>query len=204
VTLMRVAVLASGAGSNLGAILDAQDAGALGPAQVVRVLTNVPGAGAVARASARGIACTTLAHTGFARRADYDAALRDVLLGDGIELVVLAGFLRIVTATLLDAFPDRVINIHPSLLPAFPGLHAPAQCLAYGARVTGCTVHFVDTGTDTGPIIAQSPVVVRDDDTETTLAARILVEEHRLLPAVVRDLALGRLRREGRHVRRVG
>ncbi len=197
---MRVAVLASGGGSNLQALLDAQAAGRLGAAQIVRVVCNVAGAGALARAAARGVPWTTLLHGDFARRTDYDAALRDQLQADAIGLVVLAGFLRIVTATLLDAFPDRVINIHPSLLPAFPGLRAPAQCLAYGAKVSGCTVHFVDGGTDTGPIIAQSPVVVRDDDTEASLAARILVEEHKLLPAAVADLSLGRLRREGRRV----
>lgn len=200
---VRVAVLASGGGSNLQALLDAEAAGALGPARVVRVLSNVPGAGALARAEARGVPAAVMDHRGYPSREAYDAAVRGLLRADAVELVVLAGFLRIVTPTLLDAFPDRVVNVHPSLLPAFPGLHAQAQCLAYGAKLAGCTVHFVDAGTDTGPIIAQAAVAVHDDDTEASLSARILAEEHRLLPAAVRDLALGRLRRDGRRVRRV-
>lgn len=200
---MRVAVLASGGGSNLQALLDAEAKGALGPARVVRVLCNVVGAGALARAIARGVPTRVMPNQEYPSREAYDAALVSQLRADDVDLVVLAGFLRLVTSALLDAFPDRVINVHPSLLPAFPGLHAQAQCLAYGAKVAGCTVHFVDAGTDSGPIIAQAAVAVRDDDTEASLAARILAEEHRLLPVVVRDLALGRLCREGRRVRRV-
>jgi len=134
-----------------------------------------------------------LSHRDFATREAFDEAIVRALRDHGVEWVVLAGFMRLVTPVLLDAFPDRVINIHPALLPAFPGVHAQAQALAYGVRVTGCTVHFVDAGTDTGPIIAQEAVAVRDDDTVETLTERLLVAEHRLLPAVLQWIAEGRL-----------
>jgi phosphoribosylglycinamide formyltransferase-1 len=142
-----------------------------------------------------------LSHKDFATREDFDRALRDALLARGVELVVLAGFMRVLTPVFLDAFPDRVINVHPALLPAFPGVDAQAQALAHGVKVTGCTVHLVDAGVDTGPILAQAAVPVRDDDTVETLRARILAEEHRLLPAAVRDVAAGRVTREGRRAR---
>lgn len=197
---MRVAVLVSGSGTNLQALLDARaDLGA----EIVAVISNKPEAYALARARSAGIATECLSHKGFADRASFDAALRDRVLAHGADLVVLAGFMRVLTPVFLDAFPDRVVNIHPSLLPSFPGVDAQAQALAYGVKVTGCTVHFVDAGTDTGPIIAQAAVPVRDDDTVETLRARVLSEEHRLLPAVVRDLAAGRVRREGRRVTRL-
>ena len=197
---MRVAVLVSGSGTNLQALLDARaDLGA----EIVVVISNKPEAYALARARSAGIATDCLSHKGFADRASFDAALRDRVLAHGADLVVLAGFMRVLTPVFLDAFPDRVVNIHPSLLPSFPGVDAQAQALAYGVKVTGCTVHFVDAGTDTGPIIAQAAVPVRDDDTVETLRARVLSEEHRLLPAVVRDLAAGRVRREGRRVTRL-
>lgn len=197
---MRVAVLVSGGGTNLQALLDARaDLGA----ELVAVISNKPDAFALQRARAAGVACECLSHKDFVDRASFDAALRDRVRAHGAELVVLAGFMRVLTPVFLDAFPDRVVNIHPSLLPSFPGVDAQAQALAYGVKVTGCTVHFVDAGTDTGPIIAQSAVPVRDDDTVETLRARVLVEEHRLLPAVVRDFAAGRVRREGRRVTRV-
>ena len=142
-----------------------------------------------------------LPHGGFASREDYDRALVAALREAGADTVVLAGFLRIVTPALLDAFPMRVVNVHPALSPAFSGLHAQEQALAYGAKVAGCTVHFVDAGTDTGPIITQRAIPVLEDDSVETLRARILAQEHRALPEALQWLAEGRLRVEGRRVR---
>lgn len=196
---MRAAVLVSGSGTNLQALLDArEDLGV----ELCLVVSNRDDAFALRRAESAGIEAVCLSHKGFARRADFDGALRDLLLARGVSLVILAGFMRVLGETFLDAFPDRVINVHPALLPAFPGLDAQAQAIAFGAKVSGCTVHFVDAGVDTGPVIAQTAVPVLDDDTVDSLRARILTEEHRLLPAVVRDLAAGRVRREGRRVYR--
>ncbi len=196
---MRVGVLVSGSGTNLQALLDADAAGALG-ATVCVVLSNVPGVAALDRATKAGVATAVIPHRGFATREDFDRALVETLRAHGVELVVLAGFLRIVTHVLLDAFPQRVVNVHPSLLPAFPGLHAQAQALEHGVRVAGCTVHLVDAGMDTGPILAQSAVPVLDGDTVDTLRARILREEHRTLVATVNALAAGRVRIDGRRV----
>ncbi len=195
---MRAAVLVSGGGTNLQALLDARDD--LG-AELRVVVSNRADAFALERARRAGVEAMCLSHKDFATREDFDRALRDALLARGVELVVLAGFMRVLTPVFLDAFPDRVINVHPALLPAFPGVDAQAQALAHGVKVTGCTVHLVDAGVDTGPILAQAAVPVRDDDTVETLRARILVEEHRLLPAAVRDVAAGRVTREGRRAR---
>jgi phosphoribosylglycinamide formyltransferase 1 len=198
---VNVGVLVSGSGTNLQAILDAERAGELGSAKVVVVLSNVAGVRALERAKAAGVATEVLAHKGFASRQAFDEALIAMLRLHGVELVALAGFMRLLTPAFLGAFPGRVMNIHPALLPAFPGIHSQKQALEYGARVTGCTVHFVDEGTDTGPIIAQAAVPVLDGDDETTLGARILVEEHRLYPAAIRAVADGRVRVEGRRVK---
>ncbi len=195
---MRAAVLVSGGGTNLQALLDARDD--LG-AELRVVVSNRADAFALERARRAGVEAMCLSHKDFATREDFDRALRDALLARGVELVVLAGFMRVLTPVFLDAFPDRVINVHPALLPAFPGVDAQAQALAHGVKVTGCTVHLVDAGVDTGPILAQAAVPVRDDDTVETLRARILAEEHRLLPAAVRDVAAGRVTREGRRAR---
>ena len=200
---MRVVVLVSGGGTNLQSLLDAERSGALGPATIVGVISNRPGVRALERAAAAGVPARVLDHRGFADRAAFDAALQAEVRSLGGDLVVLAGFMRLLTADFLAGLEDRVINIHPSLLPAFPGVRAPAQALQYGVKVSGCTVHFVDAGLDTGAIIAQAAVPVLDDDTEETLQARILAEEHRLLPAAVASLAAGALRREGRRVHRV-
>ena len=202
-TPSRVVVLVSGGGTNLQSLLDAERAGTLGDATVVGVVSNRPGVRALERAEAAGVPTRVLDHRAFADRAAFDAALRAEVEALGADLVVLAGFMRVLTEGFLAGFVDRVINIHPSLLPAFPGVRGPAQALQYGVKISGCTVHFVDAGLDTGAVIAQAAVPVRDDDTDETLAARILVEEHRLLPAAVADLAAGRLRREGRRVHRV-
>lgn len=202
-TASRVVVLVSGGGTNLQSLLDAERAGTLGDAAVVGVVSNRPGVRALERAAAAGVPTRVLDHRAFADRAAFDAALRAEVEALGADLVVLAGFMRVLTEGFLAGFVDRVINIHPSLLPAFPGVRGPAQALQYGVKISGCTVHFVDAGLDTGAVIAQAAVPLRDDDTEETLAARILVEEHRLLPAAVADLAGARLRREGRRVHRV-
>jgi phosphoribosylglycinamide formyltransferase-1 len=198
---VNVGILASGSGTNLQALIVAAARGELGPARIAVVGTNVPGCGALDRAGHAGIATFVLDHKGFSSRDAFDAALVETLRGHGVELVVLAGFMRLLSSTFLAAFPQRIVNIHPALLPAFPGTHAQNQAFTYGVKFSGCTVHFVDGGTDTGPIIAQAVVPVLETDDEESLRARILTEEHRLLPAAVRALAEGRVQIEGRHVR---
>lgn len=190
---MKVAVLVSGSGTNLQALLDAQARGALGPAVIDSVISNVKGAYALTRAESHGVFTQTIEHKVFADRASFDLALRTALVSRGTQLVVLAGFMRLLTATMLDAFPDRVVNVHPALSPAFPGAHALRDALAYGARITGCTVHFVDLGTDTGPIIAQESVPILPTDDEAALRARVQEKEHALFPRVIRAIAEGRV-----------
>ena len=187
-----VGVLASGRGSNLQAIFDAMDAGALS-VKVGVVITDKKDAKALERARARQIPTAFLDPKAYPDRTSYDASVASTLLGYQVELVVLAGYMRIVTKALLDPFPNKVINIHPSLLPSFPGLHAQRQALAAGVNVSGCTVHFVDEAVDHGPIIAQAAVPVLEEDTEQSLSERILVEEHRLLPMVISLYATGKL-----------
>jgi len=194
--LMVLGVLVSGSGTNLQAILDAMTAGTL-DARVAVVVSNVAGAGALARARAAKIETAVIEHGKFPDRRAFDAAVVGTLRAHGVEVVVLAGFMRLVTDLLLDAFPWRVLNVHPALLPAFPGVDAQSQALRYGVRVSGCTVHFVDRGTDTGPIVAQAVVPVLDDDNEDSLRARILEREHELLPRVLQWMAEGRVTVEG-------
>jgi phosphoribosylglycinamide formyltransferase-1 len=196
---MQLGILVSGRGSNLDAILTAVAERRLS-ATVALVVSNRPGAAGLARAEARGVPTAVLEHGRFADRATYDAALVELLRGRGVDTVALAGFDRLVTGGFLAAFPGRVVNVHPALLPAFPGLHAQRQALEHGARFSGVTVHFVDEQMDHGPIIAQAVVPVLDDDTEETLAARILAEEHRLYPLALQRLATGALRLRGRRV----
>jgi phosphoribosylglycinamide formyltransferase-1 len=197
---MKTGVLASGGGTNLQSLLDHWKRGTLHPADLVAVGSNVPTCQALERARGAGVDTFALSHKSFATREDFDRALVAELRNRGVELVVLAGFMRVLTPVFLDAFPNRAINIHPALLPAFPGIHAQKQALDYGVKLAGCTVHFVDKGTDTGPIIAQAAVAVLPDDDEDSLRQRILSEEHRLLPAVVRAVAAGQVRIEGRRV----
>jgi len=197
---MKTGVLASGSGTNLQALIDAWKGGALAPAELVVVGANIAGCLALERAQKAGIETFVLSHKAFATREDFDRGLVEELRKRGVELVVLAGFMRVLTGAFLDAFPLRVINIHPALLPAFPGVHAQKQALDYGVKLAGCTVHFVDKGTDTGPIIAQAAVPVLPGDDEDSLGKRILGEEHRLLPAVVRAVAAGQVSVEGRRV----
>ncbi|MBN9160384.1 MAG: phosphoribosylglycinamide formyltransferase [Myxococcales bacterium 68-20] len=185
-------VLVSGSGTNLQAILDAIEAGTL-QAKVGVVVSNVATAKALDRAKAARIPAIVVDHKAFSSREAFDAAVVEVLQAHRVDCVVLAGFMRIVTSTILDAFPNRVVNVHPALLPAFPGVRAQRQALDYGVSISGCTVHFVDAGTDTGPIIAQSPVPVLDSDDEASLTARILKKEHELLPIVLQWLVEGRV-----------
>jgi phosphoribosylglycinamide formyltransferase-1 len=187
---VKLGILVSGSGTNLQAILDAVKARAI-DAEVGLVISNQGGVGAIERAQNAGVPVRVIPHRDFADRAGFEAALITALREAGVSYVVLAGFMRVLTPVFLEAFPWRVVNIHPALLPAFPGVHAQRQALAYGVKIAGCTVHFVDTGTDTGPIIAQAAVPVLDDDTEETLVARILREEHRLLVAAIAAIARG-------------
>jgi len=189
---LDLGVLVSGTGTNLGAILAAIRAGQLG-AQVRLVISNKPGVGALARATEHGVPTAVVSHKNFASREAFDAALVSMLQEARVTHVVLAGFMRVVTPVLLDAFADRVVNVHPALLPAFPGVDAQAQALAYGVRVTGCTVHFVDAGVDTGPILAQAVVPVEEGDDRDRLAARILICEHELLVSSLQSIAEGRV-----------
>ena len=200
--MKNVGVLVSGRGSNMIALFEAMRSGdATG--RPVLVLSNEPDAPALARAASYGVATRVIPHRDFRGqgREAYDRALAAALDEAGVEIVCLAGFMRVLSAWFTDRYAGRLINIHPGLLPSFPGLHAQRQALEHGVRVAGCTVHFVDAGTDTGPIIAQSSVAVHDDDTVDTLRARILAEEHQLLPRVVSLFAQGRVRAEGRRVK---
>lgn len=203
-TLARLGVLGSGKGSNFVALAQACNAGKV-PATIAIVISDVPDAGILDRARALGIPACYLPPGPFRTKLDeqseeaYVAALRDA----GVDYVVLAGFMRVLKGRFLRAYPNRVVNIHPSLLPAFRGLEAWKQALDYGVKVTGVTVHFVDEGVDTGPIIAQAAVMVEDDDTPTSLHQRIQEVEHELYPAAVAALVRGELQIEGRKVRRL-
>jgi phosphoribosylglycinamide formyltransferase 1 len=190
---LDLGVLISGSGTNLGAILAGVADGRL-DARVKVVISNREAAGGLERARAAGVPTRVLSHKAYASREAFDAALVETLREAGVQWVVLAGFMRVVTPVLLEAFKDRVVNIHPALLPAFPGVDAQAQAIAYGVRVAGCTVHFVDPGVDTGPIIAQAAVQVEDGDDRDKLAARILAKEHELLVRVISWIAEGRVR----------
>lgn len=198
--MMRIGVLASGSGSNLQAILDGCASGQI-PAQVAVVVSNVPGARALERAQAAKVPAVLLAHGQHPSRDAYDAEVVSLLRKHRVELVCLAGFMRLITPVLLSAFQNKILNIHPSLLPSYPGLHAVKKALQAGARVSGCTVHIVDEGTDTGPIVIQAAVPVLDGDTEETLAARILAQEHRCYPRAISLWAQGRVQLDGRRVR---
>lgn len=197
--ILRIGVLVSGNGSNLQAIIDHAEAGKL-DAKVVCVISNRESAFALERARKHSIPAIFLNHRSFPDRESFDAAAVEALRLHGVELVALAGFNRIVSRVMLEAFPMAILNIHPALLPSFPGSNAQRQALEHGVKIAGCTVHLVDAGTDTGPIIAQAAVPVLDTDTEETLSARILREEHRIYPAVIQLFAQGRIRTQGRKV----
>ncbi len=198
---LRVGVLASGRGTDFQSLVDARDHGEL-EVDLAVLVCNVPGAPVLERAKRAGVPSVVVDHRPFGK--DREAFERDVvkvLREKRVDLVVLAGFMRLVSSYFVGEFRDRMINIHPALLPAFPGTHGQRDALVHGAKVSGCTIHFVDASVDGGPIILQKAVPVLDDDTEETLAARILEQEHIFLPLAVRLFAEGRLKVEGRRVR---
>lgn len=195
----RLGVLISGRGSNLQSIIDAIRRGEL-QATIGVVISNRPEAAGLMRAREAGLETVCLRQKDYASRDDYDAAVADSLRAHGVDLVCLAGFMRLVGAPLLGAFPNRILNIHPSLLPSFPGLDAQRQALEHGVRVAGATVHLVNAELDAGPIVAQAAVPVLADDTVESLSARILVEEHRLYPRAIASVLDGGWRIEGRRL----
>jgi phosphoribosylglycinamide formyltransferase-1 len=196
---VRIGVLVSGTGTNLQALLDAERRGELAPGTIAAVVSNRPGVAALERAAAAGVPAEVVEHAGLAREVFEDRLLA-VLAAHRAQAVVLAGFMRVLTPHFVDRFPLRIVNTHPSILPAFPGAHALEDALAHGVKLTGVTVHFVDASLDGGPIIAQAAVPIEDGDDVAALRARIQREEHQLLPRVVQRLAAGRLSCQGRHV----
>jgi phosphoribosylglycinamide formyltransferase-1 len=198
--LLKLGVLISGNGSNLQSIIDHIEKGTL-KAVIKIVISNNPDAFGVSRAKKHGINITILNNRDFKSKEDFDSELIKILKKNDVELVIMAGFTRILTPLFLKAFPQKIMNIHPALLPSFPGLHGQKQALDYGVKFSGCTVHFVDEGVDTGPIIIQSVVPVCDDDTVEGLAVRILKEEHRIYPQAIQFYAEGKLEIKDRKVR---
>jgi phosphoribosylglycinamide formyltransferase-1 len=195
--LPRLGVLISGRGSNLQAIIDAIADGRLN-AEIALVISNVRDAYGLTRAETAGIPTRVMPHREWATREDYDHALVAALRAAKVDLVCLAGFMRLLSPAFIDAFPNRILNIHPSLLPSFPGVNAQTQALVHGVKVTGVTVHLVDAHLDAGPIVLQVPVLVRDEDTPESLAARVLEEEHRAYPAAIARVLQGGWKIEGR------
>ena len=193
-------VLCSGRGTNLQSILAAVDSGQI-PAPVGVVLTDKPDAKALERAEKAGIPHFCVDRKKYETKQAFEEALVEKLHEHGVTLVILAGFMRILSPYFVHEFPGRILNIHPSLLPSFGGAHAHRDVLAYGVKVSGCTIHFVDEGMDSGPIILQTAVPVLDGDDEDTLAARVLVEEHKLYPRAIELFLKGKLKVEGRKVR---
>ena len=198
--MIAAGALISGSGTNLQAIIDRIAARQL-DCDLRLVVSNRPEAAGLARAEGAGVPTRVIDHRGFPAREDFDRAVVQALRDAGVELVVLAGFDRLISRVFLEAFPSRILNIHPALLPSFKGLHAQRQAVEYGVRIAGATVHFVDEQYDHGPIIVQEAVPVLDGDTPETLAARVQAVERRLVPEAVRLFAAGRLRIEGRRVR---
>jgi phosphoribosylglycinamide formyltransferase-1 len=195
----RIGVLLSGRGSNFEALAASVEAARIPNAEIAIVLSNQENAAGIERARARGIAARAIPSKGLEREA-YDKQVVAALQEKGVELVCLAGYMRLLSPYFVRAFPNRILNIHPSLLPAFPGLEAQRQALEHGAKVSGCTVHFVDEHLDAGPIILQAVVQIEDDDTPATLSGRILREEHQIYSEAVRIVLEGRYRIEGRRV----
>ena len=197
--VIKIGVLISGSGSNLQAIIDAVNVGDIA-GEIAVVISNDAAAYGLIRAADSGIPTEVVDHNGYVQRRDFDAELVRVLREYGVELVVLAGFMRVVGNLLLDAFPDRVINIHPALLPSFPGTDGQSQAFSYGVKLAGCTVHFVDEKVDHGPIIMQAAVPVLSSDGEADLKARILKCEHKIFPRAIALYCAGRLHLKGRKV----
>jgi len=199
---LKIGVLVSGQGTNLQALIDAQSSGKLGSATIAVVISNKPGVPALERAEKAGIPAEVVEHG--TDRGEFEDRLLAALAKYEVEAVVLAGFMRVLTTHFVEKWPERIINTHPSLLPAFPGANATQQAITHGVKVSGMTIHFVDTNLDGGPIIAQEPVPVFDGDDAQSLQARIQMREHQMLPEVVRDLAAGELSCQGRLVVRKG
>ena len=197
--VLKVGVLISGRGSNLQALLDACADGSF-PAEIVLVVSNVPGAAGLERARAAGVGATVIDHRDFEGRADFELALTRTLEAAGVTFVCCAGFMRVLTPTFVDRWRDRLINIHPSLLPAFPGLDTHRRAIEAGVRFAGCTVHFVRVEVDRGPMIVQAAVAVRPGDDAASLAARVLEAEHVCYPRALRLIAEGRVRLRGEAV----
>ncbi|MDJ0960912.1 MAG: phosphoribosylglycinamide formyltransferase [Acidimicrobiia bacterium] len=196
---LPVAVLVSGSGSNLQAIIDAADAPSYG-AEIVAVISDRPGVRALERAATAGIPSEVVAWKDFDNRAAFSAAICDAADAYGADALILAGFMRILAPNAIARFPNRILNTHPALLPAFPGAHAVPEAIAHGVKLTGVTIHFVDEEVDHGPIIRQVAVAIESGDTEATLQARIQAEEHRVYPEVIDAFARGRLEVLGRAV----
>jgi len=196
---VNIGVLVSGSGSNLQSIIDHIEAGTL-DAEIRIVISNNPDAFALERCRKHQICAMFVDHRQFDSRENYDRQTIAILKSSGVELVVMAGFMRLLSPEFFRAFPRRIMNIHPALLPAFPGIHVQKKAVEYGVKFAGCTVHFADEGVDTGPIIIQSVVPVYEDDTADTLAARILKEEHRIYPQAIQYYAEGRIEIQGRKV----
>jgi phosphoribosylglycinamide formyltransferase 1 len=196
---IRIGILVSGSGSNLQSIIDNIENGKL-DAEIKMVISNNPEALALQRCSKHRLPAAVVDHREFDTREDFDRCVIARLKASDVELVVMAGFMRILSPKFFRAFPRRILNIHPALLPSFPGTHVQKKAVEYGAKFSGCTVHFADEGVDTGPIIIQSVVPVYEDDTADTLAARILREEHRIYPQAIQYYAEGRIEIKGRTV----
>lgn len=196
---LKLGVLVSGSGSNLQAVIDRIEMGTLN-AEIVVTISNKPEVFALERCQKHAIPALVISHRDFPEREDFERRMIEVLNAYGVELVIMAGFMRVLTPVFLNAFPMKIMNIHPALLPAFPGLHVQRQAIDYGVKFSGCTVHFADAGVDTGPIIIQAVVPVLPDDTAETLAARILKEEHRIYPQAIQYYAEGRICVDGRKV----
>jgi phosphoribosylglycinamide formyltransferase-1 len=197
---LSLGVLVSGSGSNLQSIIDSIERGVLN-ASIEIIISNNPDAFALERARNHNLESIVIEHAEFQAREDFDRRMIDVLTSHSVDLVIMAGFMRILSPLFLKSFPMKIINIHPALLPSFQGLHAQRQAFDYGVRFSGCTVHFADEGVDTGPIIIQSVVPVYDDDTEESLQKRILKEEHRIYPQAIQLIAEGKIEISGRKVK---
>jgi phosphoribosylglycinamide formyltransferase-1 len=195
----RIGVLLSGRGSNFEALAESVAAGRIPNAEIALVVSNREGAAGIERAKARGIETRVIPSKGL-QREEHDRQVVAALQEKGVELVCLAGYMRLLSPLFVRAFPGKILNVHPSLLPSFPGLEAQRQALEHGVKVTGCTVHFVDENLDAGPIVLQATVTVRDDDTAETLSERILREEHRIYSEAVKIVLSGNFRIDGRRV----
>jgi phosphoribosylglycinamide formyltransferase 1 len=195
-----IGVLVSGSGSNLQSLIDHIESGAL-DCEIKIVISNNPNAYALERCKIHKILSVVVDHQQYASREDFDRKLIEIMISVGVELVVMAGFMRILSSAFFSAFPMRIMNIHPALLPSFPGTHVQQKAVDYGVKFSGCTVHFAEEGIDSGPIIIQSVVPVYEDDTGETLAARILNEEHRIYPQAIQYYSEGRIKIQGRKVK---